>query len=113
LKTFKYRPEKMFKSDEGDTKSPFVGVVEIEVPLYVERLDLVKSLDIDPNNPGLDNAVDLIKETKKRIKSIKLEAKGQTDKIESFDDLSYYKEGADIINDIGRMMVNGFPLGNH
>ena len=46
----------------------------------------------------------------KNVKSINLQH--GNDIFKSLDDLSYYKEGSAIINEIGNVILNGIPLGN-
>jgi hypothetical protein len=111
MKVYKYEP-KMIGTPEGEVESSFDGCIEVEIPTYRERLDLVKSMNIDPKNANIDHAVGLIVEVEKRIKSVNLNLKNTNEKITTFEELGYYQQGSAIINEIGRFIISGIPLGN-
>lgn len=103
---FVYKPEK---------ESVFKGEVALEMPTYLERLEMAEGFDVSEDAEHSDK-MKAMKETIKVVseRCKKVDLKLRTDekvKITSFDDLSRTEEGSALINDLGRMMVKGYSLG--
>ena len=112
MKVLKFSPEKLNDFESKDKyDSPFEGYVEIEMPTYEDRINLGKSLKTGDSD-NLDNAEKILNIISKRVKSVKLSIKGTEDSIDCLEELGYYKEGSDFINEIGRTLMRGKQLGN-
>lgn len=111
MKLYKYAPEKIKTVDDLEVNNPFKGYVEIQIPTYKERLDIVKGLDFDDKKQnGADAGKKVIDLVIKHVKSVSLQY-GE-EKITDLDELSYYKEGTELINGISAIIIQGIPLGN-
>lgn len=110
-KTYDYKPGKIMGVDGELYDSPFSGTVKVEIPTYKERLAIIKEMGVDKaEDAGIDSALGLINLVEKRVVSVNLKIGKES--ITSLDELSYYKEGSDIINDLGKVMISGISLGN-
>jgi len=108
MKTFEYKP----MGEEGEPSS-FEGHVKIEIPTYKERLSIVRTFNIDDAKSGdIDKALQIISLVEKYTLEVKLSHKELKESINNLDELSYYKEGTAIINDIGKTILNGISLNN-
>jgi hypothetical protein len=94
-------------------KDGFSGFVEINIPKFQERMEIVKSTEFR-NGSKVEDAdkvmmlVDLAK-----TKSGKVELKHESGvELNSIDDLEYYQEGLAIIYEVAGVILNGVPLGN-
>jgi hypothetical protein len=114
MKIFKYNVGTIVDNDGKETKIAMSGVIEIEVPTYKERLTLIKTLgfnDETKKDKSFDSCLELVDIVEKRVKSVNVSIEKSADKITNLEDLGYYKEGAEIINDIGRLIISGFGVG--
>lgn len=111
MKLYKYEP-KTIKTIEGEeVDSPFTGFVEIQVPTYKERIELLKSLNLSSKSENdIEQGLQMINLVEKHV--VKVDLKSGGDKFVSLDDLGYCKEGTELINSIGTIIVQGIPLGN-
>jgi hypothetical protein len=112
MKTFIYKVG-IIKDESGETKLPMTGTVEVEIPTYKERLNLIQELGFnsgESEDKNLDRAKNMIKEVEKRIKSISIKL-DNGEEVNSLEDLGYYKEGSLVINHIGKMIISGFEVG--
>ena len=102
MKTFDYKPQ----------NESFEGIVKVDLPTYKERIDLVKQIGTDITEANaINKAGDILKLVEKHVVSVDLtHANGA--KFKSLDDLGYYKEGSEIVNELGMVVLNGIPLGN-
>lgn len=101
----------MIKKIEID-QDGFKGNVEIDIPKFIERTVLMKSVITDGNElvDQIKQAEGLVGICKERVKSIELEF--GKNKFTSLDDLEMYNEGMKIIYHLGGLIINGLPLGN-
>ena len=99
MKTYEYVP----------THDRFKGKIELEIPTYKERLALVKEVGIMDEKTAMDNLDKMFEVVEKRVKKVEIEL--DTQKINSLDELSYYQQGALIINELGQILIQGIPLG--
>ena len=113
MKIFNYSPEKIEVEGEEPIVSPFDGIIKVEIPTYFERLELLKAMELGKTDEdNIDKALGMMKLVQKHVKSVDLKHKKTDEKITDLDELSYYREGSGIINEIGRLVVGGIPMGN-
>jgi len=110
LKIYKYAPHDLEDAEGNPVSIPFKGEIEVEMMTYQERLGTAKAIGLVDDDNALDKSDEIIALVAKRVKSVDVKA-GDIE-IKSLDELGYYKEGSDIINDIGRLVMQGIPLGN-
>lgn len=100
--------------EEKPIENPFVGYVELEVPAYIERMNLSTKIS-EMNKKGdegkLESIKFIIEEVKKRTKSVNLKYEDEEETITNIDDLSYSEEGAGLINELGGILTKGQRLG--
>lgn len=101
----------MIKKIEID-QNGFKGNVEIDIPKFMERTALMRSVVSDGTDlvDQIKQAEGLVNACKDRVKNIDLKA-GQNH-FSSLDDLEMYNEGMSIIYHLGGLIINGLPLGN-
>lgn len=104
------------KGVEKEVDNPFSGHVVIDVPTYKERISLVKAMEFKANEKGelvendsFSKAEFLVGLAEKHLKKIDVKNKEGV-KFTSFEDLNYEKDGADLINRIGAMVLEGVKL---
>lgn len=96
----------------------FKGVLKVELPSYQERINLLKEMniknDIKEGNTTelLDRAGEVEKLVSKHVKEIKLTFTPTKYKIDSIEDLGYFKEGCELINELSESILSGVQLGN-
>lgn len=108
MKLFEYIPKKHFE-----------GSIVLKVPQYKERLKLLKECnfklskdgEVANNNEQFDSIEKLTDITEKHIEKVNLTHNGQ--EIKSVEDLGYYAEGVELINEVGGLILNGFSLGKN
>lgn len=98
MKTYEYHPPK---------ESIFEGVIKIEIPTYRERLSLLGEMETKTKDNELARGMLALDLVEKRTKSVLITCKKLKLEITSLEDLGYYKEGAELINELGRIMVSG------
>lgn len=101
----------------------FDGVVKIKMPRYKERIEMIKEMQITPKqngneveanatNSGIDSAIFMSSIMEKYILSIDVKHIQSGLVIKSLEELECYKEGVELINEIGSVLFNGISLGN-
>lgn len=108
MKLFEYVPKKNF-----------TGVIVLKVPQYKERIKLLKECnfklgaegEVTNNNEQFDSIEKLAEITEKHIERVDLKMNDQ--EIKSIEDLGYYAEGVELINEVGGLVLNGFTLGKN
>ena len=108
MKLFEYVPKKDFE-----------GSIVLKVPQYKERLKLLKECnfklgangDIINNDSQFDSIEKLAEITEKHIEKVNLTCNGN--EIKSVEDLGYYAEGVELLNEVGGLILNGFSLGKN
>jgi len=112
MKVITYKPNKITDAETGEPyDSPFEGSIKIEMPSYEERIKMARAMKVDKENP-LDMGEEFIKLINKRVMDVSLSVKGSEDNIDCLEDLGYFKEGTDLINEVGRTIMRGVQLGN-
>lgn len=112
MKKYRYSPETITTIEGATIKSPFSGFVEVEIPSYTERMDILKSLNFsDKDGINVESGQKVIKLVEKHVVNVSLSF-GESEKINSLEELGYYKEGTELINGISAIIVQGIPLGN-
>lgn len=100
-----------------ENKSPFSGSIDIEIPTYVERISLCQTLGIsgrdEDTTAALKTAERAYKLVADRVKKVDITVTETKQVINNLSDLSYYKEGADLIGTLSRFVINGIPLGKN
>lgn len=112
MKEFKYVP----KADSG-----FKGSVVVSVPKYKKRMSLLRECNFKMSKGGeletgleqFDSLDKLISITEDHVVSVSLtyDNVDETSLIESIEDLGYYQEGVELINELGNLILSGFSLG--
>lgn len=107
MRTIKYEPDV-----EG-----FSGYVELKVPKYSQRLRLLGKMGVKVSPDGtveqagddsIEKMADLVDELEQYVEEVRL--KFGTKKIESYEDLQFYQEGAAIINGLINAIAQGISL---
>ena len=107
MKVFKYEmPKTLEDADGNDIDNPFEGEIEIEIPTYKERLNLVKDSGFDTEKPGIEDGLKMLELVEKRVRSVNCCIEDQP--VTSLDDIGYYQVGSLVINAIGRYIMGGF-----
>lgn len=97
-------------------KENYKAIVEIELLPYSERMKLIKSLNFKINNDGqvenygIDQIDEITRVTKERIKSISVKY-GNKKEITTLEELEYYQECSEILNECITHVMNGVKLG--
>jgi hypothetical protein len=121
MKQFKYVPKEVELEDKTKVPSPFVGHLMIKIPLYKERLNLIKemNLNVDQDDKSLvldsnkiDQAIKMNDIAKAHIAEMDLKYAATDEKVESVDDLEYLQEGSQLLIEVANMVLSGFKLGN-
>jgi len=95
-------------------KSNYTVTVELKLLKYSERLKLLKELKVtgvegNIESDAINQAEGLIELTKKQVISIKI--KTEDKEYNSLDDLEYFAEYQDIMNELMVIVVKGAKMG--
>ena len=90
--------------------NPFMGYLKLNVPTYLERIDLIRKMDLSEG--GLGQAEKTIKLVYDCCKEVKLEFIESAEIFNDLDNLSCTEEGTALINAAGRSLLLGYQLGN-
>lgn len=110
MKKFNFNPDEIYDSETTEKKeNPYKGEIVLNLPSYKERLLEAKTLNIgeDKKASPIDDGIKLIEFVEKHIVSVDLLYKKTDEKITTIEDLGYYKDGAELINTIGRTLMSG------
>ena len=91
--------------------SGFDGTIKVKIPNYRERIQMVQDMGFDDEKIGLEAGSKMIELVEKQVESVEL-THDSGEVITSLDDLSYSREGSLLINEIGKTIMGGIPLGN-
>ena len=94
------------------------GHVMIDMPSYKEKLAILKEVNIKVGAGGAvasdDNAMEMVEKLyakmEKLVKAVDLVHEGGTE-VKSLDDLGYYAEGQEVIQEIQGVLTQGISLG--
>lgn len=94
----------------------FKGTIKVRVPSYKERVGLMKELNIKFNSNGsldLSEGVDLFGLLADKIEQfvVAVDLKCGKHNFSSIEDLSYYAEGSEVVNELIAVLMNGMSLG--
>lgn len=95
------------------------GVVKIKIPKHAERIKYVKSLNtkiVDGelhNEDGLGGAEKMLDFAKQQIESVDLVRKEDGYIFNSIDLLDHDADGAEILTDIAKLLIEGVRLGKN
>jgi hypothetical protein len=92
-----------------DGGCPFTGTVSMRVKPYVERLALLKELDIKDTDQ-IGSSFKMVEQIYKDVEAVDLTYASTGEKLISFDDLGYYAEGVAVINALGVVLIQGPKL---
>jgi hypothetical protein len=99
------------KIEKGNIK----GQVKIDLFPFVERTNFAKEImyeiaqdGVSKEREGIDQAKMLVSVVKERVKEVNISCEGT--EVLTFDDLLYYKEGLEIANEIGSILLSGISL---
>jgi len=109
MKLYKFEPKELYSLDGEKLSSPFTGYVELQIPTYKERLTLVKEVGMFDEKQAMNNLDKMFEIVESRVKEVKM--KYGNEEFNSLDELSYYSEGSLIINECGKIILQGIPLG--
>lgn len=106
MKSFDYKPKA-----EG-----WSGTIKLKVPNYKERLAIVKEMNLgsiaEANvSEQLDLTEKLLDRVQLHVEAVDLKFGKQA--FTSFEDLQYCKEGSDLINEVGSVLMQGISLGKN
>lgn len=93
----------------------FVGVVKLKVPNYYERVKLVQTMQVGikggelTSEDQLGSVLKMLDIAKTHVVSIDLACEGM--KLNSLEELSYFAEGTEMINELAGVVLSGIPLG--
>lgn len=87
------------------------GHVILKVPSAKERLVLVKSAGISGEDVGLDEVIKIMDLAEEYIKEVKIK-KGDVE-CDSFESLSYFDFGMEVINKSSAILMGGIPTGKN
>ena len=96
-------------------KMGFDGFIEVDLFPLKQRLEMLKKISIEMKDgvanqsDALTSTIELTNIAKERIKKVDLKMNGL--EFTSIDDLEFYKEGVDILNEISGVLINGISLG--
>ena len=103
---------------ERDSNKVFEGEVTISLPKYKERLQMLKEVNfkyvngqVESGLDQIDSMVKVVEIAEKHIVSVNLTRIEDQAQFLSIDDLQYDKDGADLINEIGNVILSGMPVG--
>ena len=99
------------------SKEGWTGTVSLEMPSYLERIKLLKELnlkgsgkEVEISDETWDMAAKMVEISQKYTNGVELSFNGK--EFRSLEDLEYYKEGVEVINEIAQTVINGVRLGN-
>lgn len=118
MKTVKYVP----KDAKGDEKK-FEGHVELRMPLFEERLELVEKMGLETDDDGkvkfseekkskISFLVGLLKAARPFYVSVNLKRLSDGAVFESYEDLSSDSDCQGIITEVAGVVMNGLKVGN-
>jgi hypothetical protein len=95
----------------------FEGSIEISIPKYKERLDLVKRLNVNSKDgeisveqfENISMVRDIVGEF---VTKVELVVKESGQQISCLDDLEYYESFNEILGHLSGVLFNGIKLGN-
>lgn len=108
MKEFVFKP----KEDSG-----FTGEIKLRVPKYKERIRLLKECNLSVDENGemgkgaaqFDSVEKIIDVTESHVISVSLRYGEQ--EIYEVEELGYYQEGVELLNEVGNLILSGFQLG--
>lgn len=119
MKTFDYHPEIMNEEKENVFHDMFEGFITIQVPNEHERMEHAKKFRMKFEGKKEQSEEDKFEQAewlkdlaKKAIKGVDLTHKESGIVFSEYEDLLYSKEGSQITNSIGTVMIQGIQLGN-
>lgn len=119
MKEIEYKPKPTKAADGSEVSSPFSGLVKLRVPTYKERLEIIKKLnykvgkdgELEAKSTQFDSATEIMDLVEKHVVSVELTL--ESDVITSLEDLGYYMEGSQLINELANVIIGGIKLGKH
>lgn len=106
MKEFKYQP----------TTEGFTGVVTLKMLTFKERISAAQELGIGVTKDGsvdvqdgLGVALKMLDKLKEQV--VTVDVKYGENAFKSLDDLEYFSEGNELIQELGKVMMNGMSLG--
>ena len=108
MKEFRFVPKK---------ESGFEGHVMLKVPKYKQRIRILRECNFNIDAAGemgkgaaqFDSIEKIIEVTESHVLSVELKY-GET-VIGEIEELGYYQEGVELLNEIGNLILSGFSLG--
>lgn len=100
-----------------EIKGSLEGFVSLEMPKYLERIEIMKSLSFETKDGEVESAkrvepaIKLYAMLEKHVREVSLKH-GELE-IKSLDDLGYYQDGVKVINELGAVLIGGVRLGKN
>ena len=110
MKIFEFNPSEI-EIDGKTMPTCFSGFVKVQIPTYKERIALIKQQGFAEKD-GIDAGAELIEIVDKYVEEVELKHDATGTIYECVEDLGYSREGAALINEIGKTILQGMPLGN-
>jgi hypothetical protein len=108
--TIKVEDLDLKEKGEDGLNNPFVGIIELEIPFYEDRVKLMKTMNLTKMD-DLDSGIALLELVKKNVKSVDVTHKDADAKFASIEELGFYLEGSKLINQVGKAILSGPKLG--
>lgn len=94
----------------------FSGEILLNVPSYKERMALLKGLGVKMGPDGATSMDDQLEMAEKMLAKfstlvLKVDLKYEDQVFTDIEELSYYKEGQDVIQELQGVLTNGLTLG--
>ena len=110
-----WKPEATVGADGKKIESSLEGIVEVDIPKYVQRLKYLKEANFKINSDGsvdqktdsLGITIKAVELAEKHIKKVNLTVRGTDKKIKSVDEMQYSPECEMALTEIGFLVLNG------
>ena len=110
MKVFEWTPDSVVDDDGNKVDTGFTGKATIDIPNYKERITLLQEMGLTEDKVGIESTSKMIDLVERSVKTIDfLHESGE--KITTVSDLGYSREGAEVINHMGRAIIGGVRLG--
>lgn len=94
----------------------FSGTITLNVPSYKERMSLLKGIGMKLGPEGVTASDDQLEMAEKMLEKfstlvLKVDLKYGDQEFSDLEELSYYKEGQEVINELQNVLTTGLSLG--
>lgn len=115
-----WKPTAIQGADGNEIAPKVEGEVIVDLPKYVQRLRYLKEAKFKINSDGsvgqdvdnLEMSIKAVELAEKHIESVNLKVIESGEELTTVDDLQYSPYGADVLTEIGFLVLNGPSVGN-